>query len=105
MATELKAFKHKLVQFLKGNHNTYFDAQSQVMYASSLCQGLAHEWILTLIDLDNLPDHYTLDSFLAAMTAFFGGGVTRAFQDSLDDLRQTGTMSDLAIAFQNNINN
>ena len=36
---ELKTFRFKLVQFLRGNGNTYFDDQSQVMYASSLLQG------------------------------------------------------------------
>ena len=38
---ELKTFRFKLVQFLRGNGNTYFDDQSQVMYASSLLQGPA----------------------------------------------------------------
>ena len=108
LATELKTFKHKLIQFLRGNHNTYFDAQSQIMYASSLLQGPAQQWLETLIDsrTDNLPDHYTLDSFLGELTAFFGGGVTMASRElSLDNLRHTGTVADLAIAFQIIINN
>ena len=30
ISTELKTFRHKLVQFLRGNYNTYFDALSQI---------------------------------------------------------------------------
>ena len=33
---ELKTFRFKLVQFLRGNRSTYFDDRSQVMYASTL---------------------------------------------------------------------
>ena len=89
IATELKTFRHKLVQFLRGNYNTYFDAQSQIMYAASLLHGPAEEWLQTIIDprTDNLPEHYTLDQFLAELIGFFGGGVTMASREhSLDDL-------------------
>ena len=104
---ELRTFKFKLVQFLRGNYNTYFDDQSQVMYAGSLLQGAAQQWLETLIDphTANLPPHYTLDLFLAELSAFFGGGVTLAAKEHLlDDLRQTGSVSDFAIAFRNIIN-
>ena len=65
-------------------------------------EGPAQQWLETLIDplSLNLPIHYTLDLFLGELTAFFGGGVTLASREhSLDDLRQTGSVSDLAIAF------
>ena len=105
-ASGLKTFKHKLTQFLRGNHNTYFDDQSQVMYAASLLQGATEQWLETLDPIsDNLPLYYTLELFLAELTAFFGGGVTMAsWEHPLDDPRQTGTVSELAIAFQNIIN-
>ena len=101
--SELPSFKLKLSQFLRGNFNTYFDSQSQLMYAGSLLTGDADEWYMTLVDQNyNLPPHYDLDSFLQAMTDFFGGGITLASRErSLDTLRQTGTVQQLAIAFQN----
>ena len=77
------------------------------MYAGGLLQGPAHQWYETLIDPTNmeLPPHYTLDLFLAEMIAFFGGGLTMASREhALDDLRQTISVSVLAIAFQNIIN-
>ena len=49
-----------------------------------------------------LPPHYTLASFLQALEDFFGGGVTLDSRErSLTILRQTGTVAELAIAFQN----
>ena len=77
------------------------------MYAASLLQGPAQQWLETLIDptSDTLPPHYTQDIFMRELTAFFGGGITQAsLEHSLDDLRQTGTVSELAIAFQNIVN-
>ena len=77
------------------------------MYAGGLLQGPAQQWYETLIDPISLelPMHYTLEIFLAEMSAFFGGGLTLASREhSLDDLRQTSTVSVLAIAFQNIIN-
>ena len=102
--SELPSFQLKLCQFLRGNYNTYFDSQSQLMYAGSLLTGDADEWYMTLVDhtTRDLPPHYTLDNFLQAMTDFFGGGITLASRErSLDTLRQTGTVQQLAIAFQN----
>ena len=74
------------------------------MYAASLLTGDADEWYMTLVDhtARDLTPHYTLDNFLQAMTNFFGGGITLASRErSLDTLRQTGTVQQLAIAFQN----
>ena len=53
----------------------------------------------------NLPPHYTLDLFLAELTSFFGGAATIASREiELDDLRQTGTVVQFAVAFQTIIN-
>ena len=87
---ELKTFRFELVQFLCGNGNTFFDDQSQVMYASSLLQGPAQQWLEALIDpvSANLPDHYTLDLFLDELASFFGGAAPIASRENdLDDLR------------------
>ena len=70
-------------------------------------EGPAQQWLETLIDPinQNLPEYFTLELFLQMLTSFFGGGVTLASREhSLDDLRQTGSVSKLAIAFQNIIN-
>ena len=104
---ELNSFKIKLIHFIRGNFNTFTDDRSQVMFAGALLLGPAAQWYETLLDpqTTELPNHYTLDVFLAELTAFFGGGLTMASREhSLDDLRQTGSVSVLAIAFQNIIN-
>ena len=104
---ELTTFKIKLTQYLRGNFNTFYDDGSQLLYAGSLLSGPAQQWYETIVDTVTtaLPPHYTLDLFLSELTAFFGGGVTMASREhSLDNLRQTGTVSDLAITFQNIIN-
>ena len=74
------------------------------MYAGNLLLGDADEWYMTLVDqtTNNLPPHYDLDTFLQAMTDFFGGGITLASRErSLDTLCQTGTVQQFAIAYQN----
>ena len=74
------------------------------MYAGGLLTGPAHQWYMTLVDdyTYNLPPHYDLDYFLQALTNFFGGGITLASRErALDTLRQTGTVQQLAIAYQN----
>ena len=104
---ELNTFKINLTHFLRGNFNTYFDNRSQVMCAGALLSGPAAQWYETLLDpqTTELPHHYNLDNFLAELTDFFGGRLTKDSREhSLDDLRQTGSVSALAIAFQNIIN-
>ena len=104
---ELNTFKIKLSQYLLGNFNTFFDDASKLLYAGGLLSGPAHQWYETILDPLTLalPNRYTLEIFLAELTAFFGGGVTMASREhSLDNLRQTGSVSDLAIAFQNIVN-
>ena len=106
-ALDLTTFKVKLSQYFQGNFNTFFDDGSKLLYAGGLLQGPAQQWYETLLDpiTHALPHYYTLELFLEELTAFFGGGVTLASREhSLDNLRQTGTVSDLAIAFQNIIN-
>ena len=74
------------------------------MYAGGLLTGAAHQWYMTLVDdyTYSLPAHYDLDYFLQALTDFFGGGITLASRErALDTLRQTGTVQELAIAYQN----
>ena len=87
-----------------GNHNTYNDNESQLMLACSLLIGYTGQWYLSLIDSNtiHLPPSYTLDSFIQELEDFFGGANTlQSWERSLDVLRQTGLVSELAIAFQN----
>ena len=101
--SELPIFKLKLFQFLMGNHNTYQDFESQLMLAGSLLAGSALQWYLSLIDpvTIRLPPSYTIDSFIQELEDFFGGGNTvQSRERSLDVLRQTGSVSKLASAFQ-----
>ena len=102
--SELIVFRLKLYHYLMGNHNTYTDDRAQVLYAGSLLNGSADQWYASLVDpvTMRLPPHYTLASFFRAIEDFFGGGVTIDSRErSLDNLRQTGTVAELAIAFQN----
>ena len=97
-------FKLRLYQFLMGNFNTYGDNASQLLFAGSLLEGSAGQWYSTLVDPITLllPPSYTLDSFWQELEDFFGGGVTlQSRERSLDVLRQTGSVSELAISFQN----
>ena len=104
LPSELETFKLKLFQFLNGNHNTYTESESQLLLAGSPLIGSASQWYSSLVDphtLKLLP-HYTLDNFFAELEDFFGGAVTlQSRERSLEILRQTGTVFELAIAFQN----
>ena len=46
-----------------------------MMYAASLMEGPAQQWLETVMDTTTarLPPHYTLDIFLVELHAFFGG--------------------------------
>ena len=104
---ELNTFKIKHTHFLRGNFNTYFNNRSQVMCVAALLSGPAAQWYETLFNPYTMefPHHYNLDNFLAELTKKIGGGLTMASQEnSLDDLRQTKSVSAPAIAFQNIIN-
>ena len=87
-----------------GNFNTYGDNASQLLFAGSLLEGSAGQWYSTLVDptILLLPPSYTLDSFWQELEDFFGGVVTlQSRERSLDVLRQTKSVSELAISFQN----
>ena len=76
--SELPTFKLKLFQFLIGNHNTYTEPESQLLFAGSLLSGSAGQWYHSLVDPNTLklPPHYTLDIFFQELEDFFGGGIT-----------------------------
>ena len=101
--SELFVFRLKLNQFILGNHNNYTNEASKNLYAGGLLIGSAGQWYASLVDPGTfiLPPHYTLASFLQALEDFFGGGVTLDSRErSLTNLRQTGTVAELAVAFQ-----
>ena len=102
--SELPSFKLKLWQFLQGDFITYFYTRSQLMYVGNPFSGDTNDWYMTLIDQTtyNLPPHYDLHTFLQALADFFRGGITLAScERSLDTLRQTKTVQQLAIAYEN----
>ena len=104
ISSELPTFKLKLGQFLMGNPSTYSDSPSQLLFAGALLTGSAGKWYAALVDKSTfrLPPHYTLASFFHALDDYFGGAVTLdSWERELDGLRQTGTVSELAISFQN----
>ena len=98
----LQTWRLKLIQFLRGNQQTYFDDLSMVMYAASLMEGPAQQWLETIMDTTTagLPPHYTLDLFFLELHAFFGGVATIDLRENdLDDLHQTGTVRQFAVDF------
>ena len=58
----LPTFKLKTSQFLIGNHNTYTDSASQLLYVGGLLSGLAYQWYQSMVDpvTLQLPPHYTM---------------------------------------------
>ena len=49
-----------------------------------------------------VPPHVTFEHFIAHMSTYFGGGVNQqTLQRSLINLRQTGSVAEFAVAFQN----
>ena len=94
----------KLVHFLVGHRNTYPDPESQLLYAGQLLAGPAYQWYHAIVDphTTQLPPSYDLARFFQELEDFFGGVVRlQSRERSLDMLRQTSTVSELAIAFQN----
>ena len=104
LPTELPLFKLKLLHYLVGNQATSYDSETQLLFAGSLLVGSAGQWYHALVDPGTLllPPTYDLPRFFLELEDFFGGAATlQARERSLDLLRQTSTVSDLAIAFQN----
>ena len=102
--SELNSFKLRLIQYLGSNMDAYIDSHNQILFAGSLMDGPASQWYESLIDQStyHVPSTYTFDSFIQELDDFFGGGVTlHSRERSLIGLRQTGSVSELAIAFQN----
>ena len=104
LPTKLPLLKLKLLHYLVGNQPTYHDSQTQLLFVGSLLVGSAGQWYHALVDPVTLllPPTYDLPRFFHELEGFFGGAVTlQARERSLDTLRQTRTVSELAIAFHN----
>ena len=84
--------------------DAYIDSHNQILFTGGLMDGPAAQWYESLIDPStcHVPSTYTFDSFIQEPDDFFGGGVTLHSRGrSLINLRQTGSVSELAISFQN----
>ena len=82
--------------------DAYIDSHHQILFASSLMDGPASQWYESLIDQSTYHVPTQFDSFIQELDDFFGGGVTlHSRERSPIGLRQTGSVSELAIAFQN----
>ena len=94
----------KVFRFLHGNPHTYTTSQIQLLYADSLLTRAAGQWYRAHIDLTTLqlPPSYDLGLLFKELEDFFGRAVTlQSRERALKALRQTRSVSDLAIAFQN----
>ena len=102
--SELRSFQLRLCEYLQGCPSRYHDDRTRMLFTSSVLVGSARKWYEGLLDPYNnqLPSDYTFDQFLVDMQAFFGGGVNvLALERDLTNLRQTGSVSEYAIKFQN----
>ena len=102
--SELKSFKLRLCQFIGSAPATYPTDEYKIMLAGSYLKGSAGQWYECLVDpiTNRVPTTITFDVFLGQLSDYFGGGVTsQTLERSLINLRQTGSVSDFAIAFQN----
>ena len=101
--SQVRLFKLRLTQYVGAMPQIYATAESQILFAGHLLEGLAADWYYSLVDpaTFRVPPTYTLLSFLQELEDFFGGRVTlQHLERSLITLRQTGTVSELAIQFQ-----
>ena len=102
--SELRSFQLRLCEFFSGSPARFHDDYSRILYSGSSLTGTARKWYEGLMDpsTNRLPLTYTFDSFLFEMLNFFGGGVNiLTLERDLDNMRQTGSVSDYAIKFQN----
>ena len=93
-----------MFHFLNGNPQTYTTSKTQLLYTGSLLTGSAGQWYRTHVDpvTQELPSSYDLSSFFKKLEDIFGGAVTlQSRERALRSLRQTGSVFEHAIAFQN----
>ena len=103
LAKDLPEFRMKMTQFINGNPHIYTTSRTQLLYAGHSLTGPASQWYRAHVDpaTQELPPSYDLASFFVALEDFFGGAVTlQSRERALRSLRQTGSVSELAIAFQ-----
>ena len=84
--------------------DAYIDSHNQILFVGSLMDGQAGQWYESLVDQTtcHVPSTYTFDSLMKELEDLIGGGVTlQSRERALITLRQTGSVSELAIAFQN----
>ena len=101
ISSEFPIFRLKITQAIRGNLIT--EQVQQIDYASGALQGDAAVWFQGLLGPNGLISPlYTLDIFLDELERYFGGAITlQTREKALADLRQTGSVTELAIAFQN----
>ena len=101
---ELKHLKLRLCQFLASAPDTYHNNYTKIIFTGSLLQGTAGTWYASLVDpaTSLVPDFVTFDAFIEQLSDYFGSGVTtQTLERSLINLRQTGSVSEFAVLFQN----
>ena len=101
--TDFARFKLKLIHFFY-NHQTSFPTPfTRVMFTLTKLEGAADKWLLNHVhpDTNLLPAHWDFMEVLSELQLFFGGAATlQSRERDLRTLRQTGSVSNLAIAFQ-----
>ena len=100
---ELTGWCITVTQFMKGKTLSYATEEDRCMGAGALLTGPAREWYQSRCDFATavLPPTYTLTQLLRELVEFFGTGVSAAAHvRNLKALRQTTTVSQLAIDFQ-----
>ena len=93
--TALPDFKIKLHNFLSGSLGLYDTTSKQLLYTGNLMGGQAAIWYNSQVDPStlHLPSSWDLTTFMAALEAFLGGGVTTHSRErDFRNLRQTSSV-------------
>ena len=103
MANDLPRFKLKLTHYLWGHQTSYPTPQRRLLYSASLLLGAAEQWLITHVDpiTTLLPSTWDVDTLFVELENFFGGAATlQSRERDLRTLKQTDSVSNLAIQFQ-----
>ena len=103
VANDLPRFKLKLTHYLWGHQTSYPTPQRRLLYSASLLSGAAEQWLITHVDptTNLLPSTWDVDTLFHEVENFFGGAATlQSRERDLCALKQTGSVSDLAIRFE-----
>ena len=101
--TNFARFKLKLIHFFYDHQTSFPTPFTRVMFTLTKLKRAADKWLLNHVhpDTNLLPANWDFMEVLSELQLFFGGAATlQSRERDLRTLRQTGSVSNLAIDFQ-----